>query len=109
MSGSQQNTILLLTGGNTGLGYATIQALLLEASAKPYTILITSRSLARAEEAVKKLKVDESLKAGFASGSVVYPYELDITMTKAYTRSGKMSGTSTVVLMCSSTMLVRTL
>jgi NAD(P)-dependent dehydrogenase (short-subunit alcohol dehydrogenase family) len=71
------NTIVLITGAS-GLGYATAQALLLD-NEKRYTILITSRSIERAQQAAEKLNSDESLKGGFANGSEVVPFELDIT------------------------------
>lgn len=45
--------IVLVTGGNTGIGYETIKALY--ASSHAYTILMGSRSVIRAEEAIEKL------------------------------------------------------
>ncbi|KAF2002253.1 NAD(P)-binding protein [Amniculicola lignicola CBS 123094] len=49
-------TILLITGGNTGIGFETVKALL--QSSTPYTILLGSRSLDKATEAIKKLEAE---------------------------------------------------
>ncbi|KAJ5931083.1 hypothetical protein N7466_006576 [Penicillium verhagenii] len=46
--------IVLITGGNGGIGYETVKALF--ESEKPYHIFMGSRSLAKADEAIEKLK-----------------------------------------------------
>ena len=45
--------ITLVTGGNTGLGYETVKALL--QSEKPYHVLLGSRSLEKAKHAIESL------------------------------------------------------
>jgi len=52
------SSIILITGGNTGIGYETVKALY--ASSQPYTILMGSRSLEKAETAIAKLKSEVS-------------------------------------------------
>jgi retinol dehydrogenase-12 len=52
---SQSGKVILITGSNTGIGYATAQAL---ASKDPEVIIIAGRSPERVSEAVKKLKAD---------------------------------------------------
>ncbi|KAK4689328.1 vacuolar iron transporter family protein, partial [Tremellales sp. Uapishka_1] len=64
------NPIILITGANTGVGFATVQALLKSPTA--YTILLTSRSLARSQKAV------EDLKAAGQTHSELVAVELDI-------------------------------
>ncbi|WWC64346.1 uncharacterized protein I303_106956 [Kwoniella dejecticola CBS 10117] len=77
MSSSSDNLVILITGGNTGIGYATTQAILSSPS-KPSTIIITSRSLERSAKAADNLQADQSLGSAFAGGSKVVPKELDI-------------------------------
>ncbi len=48
----KERKIALVTGGNRGIGYATAQGLL----AKEYQVIITSRSLAKAQQAAEKLQ-----------------------------------------------------
>jgi NAD(P)-dependent dehydrogenase (short-subunit alcohol dehydrogenase family) len=68
---------ILITGGYTGIGLATVKALLDSATKdKPLTIAITSRSLDRAESAVRDL--GESHAAAFADGHKVVPYQVDL-------------------------------
>ncbi|KAI0609184.1 FabG Dehydrogenase with different specificities (related to short-chain alcohol dehydrogenase) [Pyrenophora tritici-repentis] len=47
-------SIVLITGGNTGIGYEAVKALYV--SSQPYTIFMGSRSLEKAETAIAKLK-----------------------------------------------------
>ncbi len=47
-----KSKIALVTGGNRGIGFAIAQGLL----QKGYEVIITSRSLAKAKEAAKKLQ-----------------------------------------------------
>lgn len=47
---------LKITGGNTGIGYETVKALY--ASSKPYKVLMGSRSLEKASDAISKLKAE---------------------------------------------------
>lgn len=67
---TSQNEIILITGGNTGLGYHTAASLI--ESSNPVTIIITSRSLNNATKAA------ESLNQLAASGSVAVPMQLDV-------------------------------
>ena len=48
-------TIVLITGGNTGIGFEVIKVLVGESSI-PYTILMGSRSLDKAETAISKIQ-----------------------------------------------------
>jgi NAD(P)-dependent dehydrogenase (short-subunit alcohol dehydrogenase family) len=48
--------IVLVTGGNTGIGYETVKALY--ASTTPHIVLMGSRSIERAEAAIKTLESD---------------------------------------------------
>lgn len=48
--------IVLVTGGNTGIGYETVKALL--ESPKSYHILLGSRSLPKAHTAIERLKTE---------------------------------------------------
>jgi len=48
------SSIILVTGGNTGIGYETVKTLY--ASSQPYTVLMGSRSLEKAEASIAKLK-----------------------------------------------------
>ncbi|KAF7554588.1 hypothetical protein G7Z17_g2771 [Cylindrodendrum hubeiense] len=62
---------IFITGANTGIGYQIIRAL--AASPSPYTILLGSRSLSKADAAV------ESLAAEFPSTkSTITPIQIDI-------------------------------
>ena len=48
------NTLLLITGGNAGLGFETVKSLL--QSSKKYTILLGGRDLNKAKAAVEEAK-----------------------------------------------------
>ncbi|ORY03680.1 hypothetical protein BCR34DRAFT_573403 [Clohesyomyces aquaticus] len=67
-----EKTILLITGGNTGIGYETVKELL--KSDVPYTILMGSRSVEKANEAISTLKTEAP-----ESKSEVVPLQVDIT------------------------------
>lgn len=54
--GEMPDTIILITGGNTGLGLELIHALC--RSSHSYTILMGSRSLENAKEAIKDVAVN---------------------------------------------------
>ena len=64
-------TIVLITGGNTGIGYETVKALY--AAPVAHTILMGSRSLDKANEAIKAL--EEEIKP---TKSTVEAVQLDI-------------------------------
>jgi NAD(P)-dependent dehydrogenase (short-subunit alcohol dehydrogenase family) len=49
-----ETSIVLITGGNTGIGYETVKALY--ASPQAHTILMGSRSLEKAKEAISTLQ-----------------------------------------------------
>ncbi|WWC71795.1 uncharacterized protein I206_105754 [Kwoniella pini CBS 10737] len=77
MSSSTDNLVILITGGNTGIGFATTQAILTSPS-EPCTIIITSRSLNRSAKASETLQADRNFALAFSNGSKVIPKELDI-------------------------------
>jgi NAD(P)-dependent dehydrogenase (short-subunit alcohol dehydrogenase family) len=64
-------SIVLITGGNTGIGYESIKALY--ASPQAHTILMGSRSLEKAKEAIFKLQTEVA-----DSKSEVVPIQIDI-------------------------------
>jgi len=65
-------TIVLVTGGNGGVGYEAVKALF-EAE-KPYHILMGSRSLEKAAEAIKQIQ-NECPKAT----NKIEPLQVDLT------------------------------
>jgi len=65
------SSIVFITGGNTGIGYETVKALY--ASPQPHTILMGSRSLEKADDAISKLKGEVS-----ESKSDIVPVQIDI-------------------------------
>ncbi|KAH6612116.1 hypothetical protein C7974DRAFT_91454 [Boeremia exigua] len=66
-----EKSIVLITGGNTGIGYETIKALY--ASSETYTILMGSRSLDKANAAIETLKAEIP-----TSNSDLVPIQIDI-------------------------------
>ena len=53
--------VIIVTGGNTGIGYETIKALL----PKNATVYMASRNRSKAEEAIRKLKEETGKEAMF--------------------------------------------
>jgi NAD(P)-dependent dehydrogenase (short-subunit alcohol dehydrogenase family) len=64
-------SIVLITGGNTGIGYETVKALY--GSPEAHTILMGSRSMDKAAEAIKTLESEVS-----ETKSTVVPIQIDI-------------------------------
>jgi NAD(P)-dependent dehydrogenase (short-subunit alcohol dehydrogenase family) len=65
------SSVVLITGGNTGIGYESVKALY--ASPQPHTILMGSRSLEKANDAISKIKREIP-----ESKSDVVPIQIDI-------------------------------
>jgi NAD(P)-dependent dehydrogenase (short-subunit alcohol dehydrogenase family) len=65
------SSIVLVTGGNTGIGFETIKALY--ASSEAHTILMGSRSLDKAKDAISALQSEIS-----ETKSKVVPVQIDI-------------------------------
>ena len=57
----QTGKVVIVTGGNTGIGYETIKALL----PKNATVYMASRSRQKAEEAIERLKKETGKEAKF--------------------------------------------
>jgi NAD(P)-dependent dehydrogenase (short-subunit alcohol dehydrogenase family) len=66
-----ETSIVLITGGNTGIGYETIKALY--ASPSAYVILMGSRSLEKANEAIKTIQAEVT-----STESSIEPIQIDI-------------------------------
>lgn len=75
-------SIVLITGGNTGIGYETVKALY--ASPQEHIILMGNRSLEKAKEAISKLETEIS-----ESKSKVVPLQIDIEDDKSIERAFK--------------------
>jgi NAD(P)-dependent dehydrogenase (short-subunit alcohol dehydrogenase family) len=68
---SASSTVVLITGGNTGVGFETARALLKSSTGTTYTVLLGSRSLERGQSAA------DALWAEF-KGAEVVPIQVDI-------------------------------
>lgn len=76
--------VTLISGGNKGLGYAIAQALLQAPCEQGYNILLGSRSLQRAQDAVKALQTNQDTADAIKDGkNSVTPVELDIDDDKS--------------------------
>ena len=76
------NPILLITGGNTGLGYLTIEALC--QSSKAYTILLGGRSMDKVRNAVQVLQAEFP-----KSPSTIKPVQIDIEDDESIAKLGR--------------------
>lgn len=87
--------IILITGGNTGIGYEVVKAL--AQSPIPYTVIMGSRSLEKAESAIKTLKSEVP-----TTKSEVVPVQIDIenddSISKAFDEvKGKFGKLDTLI------------
>ncbi|KAL8827462.1 MAG: hypothetical protein Q9191_003173, partial [Dirinaria sp. TL-2023a] len=80
-------TIVLITGANTGLGLETVKSLY-TSSTKAYHIILGSRSLAKANEAIASLQTPESTTANSQSTleAVSIDLESDSSIAAAYSQ-----------------------
>ena len=83
------NSILFITGANTGLGFETVKALC--QSSKAYTILLGGRSVEKAESAAQ-----EAQKQFPQSSSVIHPVQVDVeddnSIARAFDHVSKQFG-----------------
>lgn len=75
-----EKSIVFVTGGNAGLGYESVKALY--ASSKSYVVLMGSRSLDKANAAIKTLESEVA-----NSNSEVVPIQVDIEDDASIERS----------------------
>ena len=73
--------IVLVTGASTGLGYQIVKALY--ASATPYSILLGGRSLAKAEDAIQRLKNESATGQGDVR-AIQIDIEDDVSIASAF-------------------------
>ena len=76
-------TIVLVTGGNQGLGYYAIQQL---SATGRYHILMGSRDFGKAEKAISSLNEDQSVKANPES---VEPIQIDVGSDESIEKAAK--------------------
>lgn len=75
---STQSSVVLISGGNAGLGLATLKSLLLD-DKKSYSVYMGSRSIERANEAIKAFEADPAMSHALTAGSSkVIPLQLDV-------------------------------
>jgi NAD(P)-dependent dehydrogenase (short-subunit alcohol dehydrogenase family) len=72
------NSIVLITGANTGIGFEIVKALL--QSPKAYTILLGGRSLEKANTAAQQAQTEFA-----SSSSAIKPVQIDIESDSSIT------------------------
>lgn len=89
------DTIILITGANTGLGFETVKSLL--QSSKAYTILLSGRSIEKANTAA-----EEARKEFPETASVIKTIQIDVeddeSIKKAFEHVDKEYGRLDVLL-----------
>jgi len=76
----KMSKIVFVTGGNNGIGYETVKALL--ESKQAYTILLGSRSLQKASAAIKSLREECQ-----ASTDTIEAVQVDLTSDESIQRA----------------------
>ncbi|CZT23928.1 related to dehydrogenases with different specificities (related to short-chain alcohol dehydrogenases) [Ramularia collo-cygni] len=76
-------SLVLITGGNNGLGYYATQQL---AASGNYTVLMGSRDHSRAEKAITALLEDQSMKV---TAGDVHPVQIDVTSDESIYAAAK--------------------
>ncbi|KAH9886371.1 hypothetical protein F4778DRAFT_758809 [Xylariomycetidae sp. FL2044] len=79
-SSMAENTIVLITGANSGIGFEAVKALL--ASDRAYHILMGSRSMEKANQAIATLEKDVP-----QTSNTVEPVQIDVTNDESITRA----------------------
>lgn len=75
-----ENSILFITGANTGLGLETVKSLY--QSTETYTILLGGRDLGKAKAAAEEVQKESS-----GSSSVIYPVQIDISSDESISKA----------------------
>ncbi|RYP50024.1 hypothetical protein DL768_004379 [Monosporascus sp. mg162] len=84
-----RKTIAFITGGNTGIGYETVKALL--DSDRPYVVLMGSRSLGKAKSAIESLK-KEVPQTSSSVEAVQIDVASDESIAKAFETTNTQAG-----------------
>ncbi|RYO85731.1 hypothetical protein DL764_009118 [Monosporascus ibericus] len=81
--------VVLITGGNTGIGYETVKALL--DSDRPYVVLMGSRSLDKAKSAIESLKKEVP-----QTSSSVEAVQIDVASDESIAKAFETIGEGTL-------------
>jgi NAD(P)-dependent dehydrogenase (short-subunit alcohol dehydrogenase family) len=73
IEGSSMSTIVVVTGANSGIGYATVKSLLYSAKDK-YQVIACARTQSKADDAVQRIMLDCP-----DSQSTVAPFVVELT------------------------------